>query len=78
MIRGFRVGDWFIPLGMKGKKKLQDFFVDEGIPNYQRSSVPILVADDTIVWIIGYRLDDRYKVTPDTKRVLKIQWESSL
>jgi tRNA(Ile)-lysidine synthase len=72
-IRSFRPGDSFVPLGMKGKKKLHDFFVDEKVPNYRRSSVPLLVGCDGIVWIAGYRMDDRYKVTERTTRILKME-----
>jgi len=72
-LRLFRQGDWFIPLGMGGKKKLQDFFVDEGIPNYRRSSVPLLVGGESILWVVGYRIDDRFKVTEKTRNVLKVE-----
>lgn len=72
-IRSFRPGDSFVPLGMKGKKKLHDFFVDEKVPNYRRSSVPLLVGADGIVWVAGYRMDDRYKITEKTTHILKVE-----
>jgi tRNA(Ile)-lysidine synthase len=70
-LRSFRPGDRFVPLGMTGHKKLKDFFVDLKVPMEQRHSTPILCCDDTPVWVCGFRIDDRFKVTPDTKRVLK-------
>ena len=70
-LRTFKAGDRFIPFGMEGHKKLKDFFVDLKVPMEQRHSTPILCCDDTPVWVCGFRIDDRFKVTPDTKRVLK-------
>jgi len=72
-LRSVRPGDWFIPLGMKRKKKLHDFFIDEGFPIYQRSMIPLLISGTNIVWIVGYRMDNRYKVGENTKRILKIE-----
>jgi tRNA(Ile)-lysidine synthase len=71
-LRTARPGDRFIPLGMKGHKKLKDFFVDLKVPLEQRRSTPILWCGDTPVWVCGFRIDDRFKVTPETKTVLKI------
>ena len=71
-LRTFKTGDRFIPLGMKGRKKLKDFFVDLKVPLEQRHSTPILCCGETIAWVCGFRIDDRFKVTTETKRVLKI------
>ena len=65
-----------MPLGMENKKKVQDFFIDEQVPNYRRRSVPLLVGQDEIIWIAGYRIDHRYRLTEDTKRVLRVEIES--
>ncbi len=70
-LRTFKAGDRFIPFGMRGHKKLKDFFVDLKVPMEQRHSTPILCCDDTPVWVCGFRIDDRFKVTSETKRVLK-------
>lgn len=72
-IRGRLQGDFFYPLGFGKKKKLQDYFVDEKIPRDERDVVPLLICDNNIVWVIGYRLDERYRVDKDTKRVLKFE-----
>ena len=71
-LRPFKPGDRFIPFGMRGHKKLKDFFVDLKVPMEQRLSTPILCCDDAPVWVCGFRIDDRFKVTPETERVLKI------
>ena len=58
---------------MQGKKKLTDFFIDEKIPKYRRHTIPLLVHNEDIVCVLGYRLDERYKVTSKTKHILKIK-----
>lgn len=72
-IRGRIDGDFFYPFGLGKKKKIQDFFVDEKIPRDERNSIPLLVDScNNIFWVVGYRIDDRYKVDKNTKRVLKL------
>ena len=73
IVRSVKPGDWFVPLGMKGKKKLHDFFIDEKVPFYKRSSIPLLVGGDSIVWVMGHRLDERFKLDEDTKKILKVE-----
>ena len=76
-VRLWQKGDAFIPLGMKGKKKLSDFFIDQKIPvPYKRQQWVILSGDD-IVWLVGHRLDERYKVTPQTKHIVQITWNAN-
>jgi tRNA(Ile)-lysidine synthase len=72
ILRNFRPGDRFVPLGMTGHKKIKDFFIDLKIPFESRSLIPLLVSGDRPVWIGGHRIDDRYKVTFETKRVLEV------
>lgn len=69
-LRNRRPGDRFQPLGMSGTKKLKDFFIDEKIPRALRNSVPILTDGDNIIWVVGYRIDDRFKITANTKTQL--------
>lgn len=69
-LRNRRPGDRFHPLGMSGTKKLKDFFMDEKIPRAMRNRVPILTDENNILWVIGYRIDDRFKITADTKSQL--------
>ena len=73
VVRPRKKGDFFYPLGFGKKKKLQDFFVDEKVPRDERDAVPLVVSGEDIVWVVGYRGDERFKVTDETKRVLKLE-----
>lgn len=68
LVRSWGFGDTFKPLGMSGTKKLQDFFVDAKVPRRVRRLIPIFADKEKIVWVGGYRLDDRVKVTTRTRR----------
>lgn len=72
--RFFRPGDRFVPLGMKGRKKLKAFFIDEKIPRETRKRIPVLTtrADD-IIWVYGRRISESYRVTAETRNVLFIE-----
>ena len=72
VLRNFRPGDRFVPLGMAGHKKIKDFFIDLKLPSEERVLTPILVSQDTPVWVCGHRIDDRFKVTSETRRILKV------
>ncbi|MCB2189816.1 MAG: tRNA lysidine(34) synthetase TilS [Deltaproteobacteria bacterium] len=74
-VRNIRQGDRFIPLGMKGHKKLKNFFIDGKIPAEERRTIPLLLTGDQIMWICGYRMDDRFKVTPQTKKLLQVDFQ---
>ncbi len=72
--RSWQRGDWFQPSGMGGhRKKLQDFFSDRKVPRRSRHRIPVLVGREGIVWVAGYRPDERVLVTDSTKRVLVIE-----
>jgi tRNA(Ile)-lysidine synthase len=72
-LRTLRPGDRFQPLGMTGGKKLQDFFVDAKIPRRHRPFLPLLVSRDQIIWVVGHRLSESVKVTPQTRLILKME-----
>jgi tRNA(Ile)-lysidine synthase len=72
-IRSWRPGDKFVPLGMKGQKKLQDFFIDRKIPLEQRHRIPILHDKSKILWIVGHQISDLVKVDKSTKKLLCIE-----
>ncbi|MFH0771090.1 MAG: tRNA lysidine(34) synthetase TilS [Candidatus Omnitrophota bacterium] len=74
-IRLWEKGDRFKPLGMKEEKKLQDFYVDEKIERSQRGRIPLVVSGEDIIWVCGLRLSDEVKITPRTRRVLKLSCE---
>ena len=76
-LRSWREGDAFTPLGMTGRKKLSDFFVDEKVAVDMKNRIPILCsAGGDVIWVCGMRLDDRFKITPATRRVLKLEYSS--
>lgn len=72
VVRSWQPGDRFIPLGMSGQKKLQDFFVDLKVPRHQRQRVPLVVSAGEIAWVVGFRVDERFKVTDSTRRILRV------
>lgn len=74
-VRTFRPGDRFRPLGGPGSKKLQDFFTDAKVPRTARRRIPLVCDKEKICWVVGYRMDDRLKVSHGTRRVLKIRWK---
>ncbi|MDI6800098.1 MAG: tRNA lysidine(34) synthetase TilS [Actinomycetota bacterium] len=73
VIRNWRFGDRFRPLNMAGFKKLSDFFVDIKLARRLRDRVPIVTSGGEIIWVVGLRLDDRFKITDNTKRMLRIE-----
>ncbi len=72
-IRKWEKGDFFYPLGMKNRKKLSDFLIDEKISIIEKQKIYVLTSGDDIAWVIGYRIDDRYKITGRTKSVLLLE-----
>ena len=72
-VRPRKTGDFFYPLGFGNRKKIQDYFVDEKIPRDERDIVPLLINNNTIAAVIGYRLDDRFKVDDNTTRVMRME-----
>jgi tRNA(Ile)-lysidine synthase len=71
VLRRWQNGDWFIPFGMKGKKKISDYFVDQKISNEAKKNAWILTTeDDSVAWIVGFRSDNRFRVSTQTSEVL--------
>ena len=73
ILRKWQAGDWFIPFGMKGKKKLSDFFTDQKFNLKEKEQTWVLLSDEDVVWIVGYRPDERFKITSKTRNVLQIE-----
>jgi tRNA(Ile)-lysidine synthase len=71
-VRTFREGDRFVPLGMTQHVKLKDYFMSRKIPREQRRRIPLLLSGQDIVWVVGERMDDRYRVTGKTTRFMRI------
>jgi tRNA(Ile)-lysidine synthase len=75
MVRLLRPGDRFQPLGMAQEKKLNRFMMDEKIPKDWRRRVPLICSAGDIVWVAGWRINERYRVKPDTKKILKLEFK---
>lgn len=74
VVRQRRPGDRFYPLGMSKPKKLQDFMVDAKVPAAWRDHIPVVCAAEQIIWVVGWRIDDRVKVTEGTEEVLLLKF----
>lgn len=72
IIRKRKNGDKIVPFGMRGSKKLKDIFINLKIPVEQRDEIPIVCFDNEIAWIVGYRVSDKFKITKETKNIIKI------
>ena len=73
LLRKWQQGDYFQPLGMTGFKKVSDFLIDEKIPVHEKENKWLLCSGNKIVWIIGHRIDNRFKITDKTGKVFKIE-----
>ena len=73
-VRKWKNGDYFYPIGMRGKKKLSKYFKDEKLSLLEKENIWLLCSENEIVWVINNRLDDRFKITSDTKKLLKIEF----
>jgi tRNA(Ile)-lysidine synthase len=72
LVRKWRNGDRFYPLGMKNAKKVSDFLNEQKIESYRKKEHLVLINSENIVWVVGLRIDDRYKITNKTKKVLEL------
>ena len=77
VVRGRRPGDRFQPLGMSQPKKLGEFMIDTKVPSAWRQQVPIVCSPDHILWVVGWRIDDRVKVTGSTEKILCLKFNRS-
>jgi tRNA(Ile)-lysidine synthase len=73
VVRNYRPGDIFRPMGMDGMQKLKKFFIDKKVPRNERIKCPILLSRGKIIWVVGHRADESVKMTPSTRNVLKVE-----
>jgi len=74
-VRGRHPGDRFQPLGITLPKKLNEFMIDARIPRSWRRRIPIVCSPEQIIWVVGYRIDERAKVTDNTEKVLRLEFK---
>jgi tRNA(Ile)-lysidine synthase len=75
VLRNWKKGDWFMPLGMKGKKKLSDFMIDKKIPLNLKKRIMVLLSKGSIAWVAGHRIDERFRIDSKTRKILKIIYQ---
>lgn len=76
-VRPRREGDKFVPLGMSEEKKIKDFFIDSKVPRFERDKVPILFSKQRIIWVVGYRIDERFKLDERSEKILYLKVASN-
>lgn len=75
LVRPWKNGDYFYPLGMKKKKKISKFLIDQKLSKTEKESQYVIESAKKIVWVVGRRIDERFKVLPHSKEILQLKWD---
>ena len=75
LFRTWKMTDYFYPLGMRKKKKLNHFLSSLKLNPADKSKISVIYSGDRLIWVVGQRIDDRFKITNNSKKVLKISWQ---
>ncbi|HEX2945667.1 MAG TPA: tRNA lysidine(34) synthetase TilS [Clostridia bacterium] len=73
-IRNRKNGDIFKPIKSNGTRKLKEYFIDIKIPREERDGIPLVCAGNEVIWVVGYKISDKFKVTENTKSILKLEY----
>jgi tRNA(Ile)-lysidine synthase len=77
MWRSWQAGDYFIPLGLGHSKKLSDFFIDMKLSMPEKNKVTVIESAGKIVWVVGLRIHDHFKISESTTRILTVRFEKN-
>jgi len=76
VLKKWKKGDYFFPLGMENKKLLSDFFIDNKFSLFEKEDTWLLISDSKVVWVIGHRIDNRFKIDESTKKIFQITYSA--
>ncbi len=72
-LRKWKEGDSFRPIGMKGNKKVSDFFIDQKFSIQEKENTWLLFSGSKLIWVVGHRMDDRVKITDQTTKIYRLE-----